>query len=667
MAEVESIQNLVAARQLLECSLEKSRAYASELDEMGLRLEMISQRLPSLEAAPRSISVQKSACRDHIDLALAPAAAVLKVFDTALELEKSLLSHKCSDDLFNYLSLMKRLEQVLRFLADNCGLAIKWLEGIIEDMEDNASTNVKKCLGILQELQAKEECSGVLSAAFEKLEIEFKRLVTENSVPLALATSNPNIASSCSGLPAPTIQKKLQAIVETLNSHNQLGMCISVYVDVRSSNAKQSLQALGLDYLEMSKFDDHIEQWSKHLVLAVKHLFELEYRLCREVFKNIGGGPDVGMRCFAKIAAQSGILAFLQFGKHVTQSNKDPIMLLKLLDMFASLDNLRIDFNRLFGGEDCTEIQKLTRDLVKRIVDGACQIFWQLPLQVGLQGRSSPPSDGSLPWLVSSVTSYCNQLLGDEYRPLLAQVLVIHHSWKQESYEEGLISYQVCKIMKEIGLNLDRWSKDYEDISLSYLFMMNNHCHFWNLKGTKLGEVMGDSWLTAHGQYTDYYAALYLRESWGNVVTLVVTQKGAGQDLVKKRLKAFNEAFDERYKKQSKWIIPNENLRKKVCQHLQQAILPVYGSYMQNYRLLVEQDDATPCPSKYVKYSVQNLEKLLSCMFQPTLSNGDLVEYTASARSFGKILSSLFPLKLIRKYGSTKHAQWMNRITLTAI
>jgi len=36
MAEVESIQNLVAARQLLECSLEKSRAYASELDEIAI-------------------------------------------------------------------------------------------------------------------------------------------------------------------------------------------------------------------------------------------------------------------------------------------------------------------------------------------------------------------------------------------------------------------------------------------------------------------------------------------------------------------------------------------------------------------------------------------------------------------------------------------------------
>jgi exocyst complex protein 7 len=692
--EEESFQNLVSARQLLESSLQKSRGFASALDQTGLRLEIVSQGLPSLEAAARStISLQK--CAFHIDPAIAAAAAVLKVFHTARELQKSLLSCSCYDDnLFNYLSLMKQVQQVLRFLADNCRLAIKWLEGIVEHMEDYAITNdwylsnVKKSLGILQDLQAKEESLGILGAAFQKLEIEFERLLMENSVPLALAslatTSNVEEALNQSCLPAATIQK-LQAILVRLNSNSQLGMCISVYVDVRSSNAKRSLRALGLDYLDMSitKFDDdqgieedYIEKWSMHLVLAVKYLFELEYRLCDEVFKKIGS--DVGMRCFAKIAAQSGLLAFLQFGKHVTaSSNKNAIKMLKLLDMFASLDNLRLDFNRLFCGEDCTEIQNQTRDLIRRIVDGACQIFWQLPLQVELQRRGSPPSDGSLPRQVSFVTSYCNQLLGDKYRPIMAQVLVIHHSWKQESYEEDLISYQVCKIMKAIGVNLDRWSKAYEDISLSYLFMMNNHCHFCNLKGTSLGDVMGDSWLKAHGQYTDYYAALYLRESWGNLVTLV-SQKGLQTDLVNKRLKAFNEAFDERYKKQSKWIICNENLRNKVCQHLEQAILPAYQSYMQNYRLLVEQD---------VKYSVQNLEKLLSCMFQPTITKywgsdntGDLVgnvEYKSSAAwSLGNMLSALFPQKL-SKCGRTKRAQWMNRMknsvsnqfrfTLTAI
>ncbi|KAM3701859.1 hypothetical protein ACJW31_05G207500 [Castanea mollissima] len=689
MAVVESIENLVSARQLLQTSLEKSRTLASALDKMGPRLEETNQRLPSLEAAARSISIQQCAfsrIRDHVDRAIGPAVAVLKVFDTARELEKSLLSDPCSD-LFDYLSVMNLLEEALKFLSDNCELAMKWLEGIFECVEDNAITNdccllnVKKSLRILQELQVYEERArlegGALSAASRKLEIEFKRLLLENSVPLALdslATSTAEQASvfASSSWPVPVIQK-LQAIVQRLNSDNQLECCMSVYVDVQSSNAKHSLQALGLDYLEMSitKFDDvqsiegYIDQWSKHLVLAVKHVYELEHRLCNDVFKKIGS--EVATGCFSKIASQSGILAFLRFGKHVAESKKDPIKLLKLLDMFASLNNLRFDFNRLFGGEGCIKIKNQTRDLIRKIVDGACEIFWELPLQVELQRRSSPPSDGSVPKLISFVTCYCNQLLGDDYRPILTQVLVIHQSWKQEKSLEGLIPNQVHDIMKEIGLNLDAWSKAYEDISLSYLFMMNNHCHFRNLKGTKLGDMMGDSWLTAHEQYRDFYAVLYLKKSWQSLLA-PLSQKGltslSGEDLVE-RLTTFNDAFDDCYKKQSNWIICNEILREKVCKHLVQAIIPVYMCYVQNFSLLVEQDANA---GKYVKYSVQNLEKMLSSLFQPNLTSLGVTKQglllgnvKSTRRGMENMVSSLFQQKL-RRYGSIKQAHWIGKI-----
>ncbi|KAJ1428442.1 Exocyst complex component Exo70 [Sesbania bispinosa] len=79
---------------------------------------------------------------------------------------------------------------------------------------------------------------------------------------------------------------------------------------------------------------------------------------------------------------------------------------------------------------------------------------------------------------------------------------------------------------------------------------MNNHCHFYNLGGTEVGNLMGDSWLRAHEQYKDYYAALYLKNSWEKLLPILKVQKDllsssvTSQDLVQ-RLKAFNLAFDE--------------------------------------------------------------------------------------------------------------------------
>lgn len=638
-----SIQNLISASKSLRLSLQKSQGLGLALDKAGSRFEEINQRLPSLESAVRPIRADKEALAavgGHINRAVGPAAAVLKVFDAVHGLEKSLLSEPRSD-LPGYLSVLKRLEEALRFLGDNCGLAIQWLEDIVEYLEDNAVaderylSNLKKSLKSLRELQSDEGKAyldgGLLEAALEKLENEFRRLLTEHSVPLPMSSSSSLGEQACiapSPLPVMVIQK-LQAIIGRLIANNRLEKCISIYVEVRSSNVRASLQALNLDYLEISiaEFNDvqsiegYIAQWGKHLEFAVKHLFEAEYKLCNDVFERIG--LDVWMGCFAKIAAQAGILAFLQFGKTVTDSKKDPIKLLKLLDIFASLNKLRLDFNRLFGGGSCVEIQNLTRDLIKSVIDGAAEIFWELLIQVQLQRQNPPPPDGSVPKLVSFITDYCNKLLGDDYKPILTQVLIIHRSWKHEKFQEKLLINEVLEITKAIELNLETWIKAYKDASLANLFAMNNHWHLYkSLKGTKLGVLLGDFWLKEHEQYKEYYAAVFVRESWGKLpshlsregLILFSGGRATARDLVKKRLKTFNEVFDEMYQRQSNWIVLDKDVREKTCHQIVQAVVPVYRSYMQNYGPLVEQDASS---SKYAKYSVQTLEKMLMSLFQP--------------------------------------------------
>ncbi|XP_020232292.1 exocyst complex component EXO70A1 [Cajanus cajan] len=623
MAHMEAIENFEAARKCLQTSLEKSTAIASALDESGSRLELLNQRFRSLEDAT---SVQKCSLvdiGDHIDTVLCSAAAVLKVFEAVHELEESFLAHPTCD-LCTYISNTKKLEEALKLLTDNSRLVLGWLHGVFEFLLDKTITNercvlnVRKSLRILQELKVMEEGArgdgGLLTSAFDRLETEFHRLLMENTLP-------------------DSVTHKLQAIVERLHANHRLDKCKSIYVEVRGMNARKCAESIDLSYLEMptAEFEDlhvigsYIDQWGQHLELAVKHLLEIEYKLCSNVFEKIG--QETWMECFAKIAIDTGILSFLQFGSNVAASKNDPIKLLKLLDIFRVLDGLRLKFNQLFNGKACEEIRIVTKDLVNGVVNGAGEIFWQLPAQVKLLRPSSPPTDGSVPRVVSFVTDYCNQLLGDTYRPHLTQVLKIHISWRKEVYEEGIVFTQIYNIIKEIAVNLDAWSKAYEDITLSCLFMMNNHCHFYNLRGTAVGNLMGDSWLRAHEEYKDYYAALYLRNSWENLVPILVVRKDllsssvTAQDFVQ-RLNAFNVAFDERYKKQSNWAISDEVLRENICKHLVEGIVPTYRAYVKNYSLSIEND------AKHIKYSAQILENMIRSLFQPKLSKYGRIKQT---------------------------------------
>lgn len=637
-----SIETISLARRSLKQSLERSRALGSALQKAGPRFDEIHHRLPSIEAALRPIRAEKDALSDvagHIDRAVGPAAAVLKVFDAVHGLEPSLLSDPRSD-LAGYLSVLHRLEEALAFLAANSGLAVQWLDDIVEYLEENSVadhrylSDLKNSLKTLRELGHNSLDGGLLDAALEKLEVELRRLLDENSVPLPMPSSaaddqqQPCIAPS--PLPRPVLQK-IQLIIDRLTANNRLERCISIYVDVRSSNLKASLRELNLDYLEISisEFDNaqsiegYIAKWGKHLEFSVKHLFEAEFELCNDVFEKLGN--EVSMECFSKVANESGILSFLQFGMTVTESKKDPIKLLKLLDIFASLNNLRLDFNRLFGGKACIDVQNMTRDLIKAVIEGACEIFWELLVQVELQRQMPPPPNGGVPRLVSFITDYCNRLVGDDYRPILTQVLVIHRSWKQEKFQERLLMNAVLNIIKAVEMNLESWGKAYEDVTLSHFFLMNNHWHlFRSLKGTKLGDLLGNTWLKEHEQYKDYFSAIYLRDSWAKLPPLLSREglimfsggRATARDLVKKRLKAFNEAFDEMYKKQSKWVMPDKELREKTCQSVVQTIVPVYRSYMQNYGPLVDQDVNA---SKYTKYTVQSLETMLGSLFHQKL------------------------------------------------
>ncbi|KAA8528860.1 hypothetical protein F0562_036215 [Nyssa sinensis] len=106
----DGIENLISARKSLVISLEKSKVIGLALDRAGPILDEINQRSSSLEAAVRTI--------------------LLKVFDAIHGLEKSLLDLQL--DLPWYLSMLKRLEEALIFLGDDCGMAIQWLDDMVD-------------------------------------------------------------------------------------------------------------------------------------------------------------------------------------------------------------------------------------------------------------------------------------------------------------------------------------------------------------------------------------------------------------------------------------------------------------------------------------------------------------------------------------------------------
>ncbi|KAJ4896654.1 exocyst subunit exo70 family protein G2 [Raphanus sativus] len=610
MAEAKSLERLKAMRSLLKSEMEKSETFSLVLEKTGTKLEEINTKLLSLEA---DVKVERWRCSpfsDHIRHTIAPISAVLRVFATVQELERSLTS---CDEVLGYVSDVKRLGEAMKLLSSSCVLALNWLEDTIQFLSENGMPEDHPCglrfktsIELLRELKMTEARAylkgGSICTALENLETEFERILEEEEV---LSESN---------------LRKLQAIIKRSDAH-----CVPSYIKIRTRVIQKRFEVAYLHSTiteadNVQDIEGDIDQWRLDMEIAVREIYEFESKLCYQVFEDVGDEHDVPVRCFGAIASNSGMLQLLRFGSRISKCKKGPPKLLKLLDCFSTMDSIRTEFNRLFKGELCSDIRRETRELISNLVNGVCEIFWELPCQVELQRPNRPPLDGGIPKLVSVVTEYCNKLLGDKNKPVLSKILEIDLGWKKEKYQEEILIGHIYNVLREIALNLDAWSSSNKETALSYIFMMNNHCHFSSLRDTHLGNMMGESWLKAHEQYKDYYAALYVKESWGKLLSLLTikdqpAKRKRARESIKRTLQAFAEGFDEIYTRQSTWIVEDEKLRWKICQALVRTVVPRYKSYLQSYiMLLVEEDPISH--GKDLNYTPKGLEMKLKTMLQ---------------------------------------------------
>ncbi|CAA2955472.1 exocyst complex component EXO70A1 [Olea europaea subsp. europaea] len=120
--------------------------------------------------------------------------------------------------------MLKRLEEVLRFLGENCWMAIQWLADIMEYFkhrnvaDGRFISGLKMAVKHLQELEVAEEKGridgGLLEISLERLRNEFRWLLTENSAPLQM--SLPTLGEQASIASSPllvAVIQKLQAIL----------------------------------------------------------------------------------------------------------------------------------------------------------------------------------------------------------------------------------------------------------------------------------------------------------------------------------------------------------------------------------------------------------------------------------------------------------------------
>ncbi|XP_047157650.1 exocyst complex component EXO70A1-like [Vigna umbellata] len=624
-------------------SLQKSQTIA---DNVVTILGSFDHRLSALETAMRPTQIRTHSIRkahENIDRTLKAAEVILAHFDQYRQAEAKILKGP-HEDLENYLQAIENLRSNIQFFGSKKGF--KSTDGIVV------------------------HANNLLAKAISKLEDEFRQLLLSYSKPVEperLFDCLPNSMRPSSGSPhheggpsgkipsnhhseshnnnadavvytppalipprfLPLLHDLAQQMVEA--GHQQ--QLLKIYRDARSNVLEESLQKLGVEKLNKDDvqklqweiLEAKIGNWIHFMRIAVKLLFAGERKVCDQIFE---GFDSLSEQCFAEVTKNS-VSMLLSFGEAIAKSKRSPEKLFVLLDMYEIMQELHSEIETLFKGEACFGIREAATSLTKRLAQTAQETFGDFEEAVEKDATKTAVTDGTVHPLTSYVINYVKFLF--DYQSTLKQLF--------QEFEGGNDSSQLAsvtvRIMQALQTNLDGKSKQYKDLGLTHLFLMNNiHYIVRSVRRSEAKDLLGDDWVQRHRRIVQQHANQYKRNAWAKILQCLSIQgltssgggsgtaggdgatgssSGASRAIVKDRFKAFNVMFEELHQKQSQWTVPDTELRESLRLAVAEVLLPAYRSFVKRFGPLVESGKN---PQKYIKYTAEDLDRMLGEFFE---------------------------------------------------
>ncbi|KAK1553984.1 hypothetical protein Q3G72_006177 [Acer saccharum] len=619
------LKNLLRASAKVEETLEK---IDSKFEDTGETLSTAAKRLAPLH----SLAMTAKALETRINRAVSPALALLDSFKLAESLQQNLLavSSKASSEgnperrlkqLIKYVDCVDQLNATINTISQDGEPVIQKLQEVVEFLSRTKATDqyrthrLRETLVTLKTLYENEvdamRFDGLLDDSLLNLQDEFEGMLQQlKHQDIGESHEDEEAEIVGSDLGSEMEVQVLTRIAETLASNDCLDICIDIFVKVRYRRAAKALMRLNPDYLktyfpeeidemEWESLETAITLWTQHFELAVKTVIISEKKLCVQVLGGIMDGV-IWLECFVKIADKI-MAVFFRFGEGVARSSKEPQKLFKLLDMFDSLEKLKIKFSEVFEGEAGADICTRFRELEKLLIHASSKVFWEFGLRIeGNADGFPPPQDCSVPKLVRYAINYLKYLATDIYSVSMAKVLRTEQIWKagilsKPETDENLLNDSITNIMEALQRNIESKKSHYRDKVQPHVFAMNTYWYIYmRTRNTELGKLLGEQYMKeTYKVLTEESAYLYQRQAWGPLVRLLDTEDLKRQSnvgaIMKSKMDAFFRGFEEiSQKHRGSCVIQAVDLREQIRESTIKFVVPVYTEFFNSYSSVVQ-------------------------------------------------------------------------------
>lgn len=408
--------------------------------------------------------------------------------------------------------------------------------------------------------------------------------------------------------------------------------CCQVYSSCRKEALEECLGVLGFERLsieEVQKFEwsdlnEKMKKWVQAVKIVVRVLLTGEKRLCEQIFD---GSDLIKEICFVE-TAKGCVMQLLHFGEAVAIGKRSPEKLFRILDMYEALNGTLRHLQVLFSDESGEFVCSEAKGVLDSLGEAAKGTFAEFERAVRDEPSRKPVIGGELHPLVRYTMNYVKLIIdySDTVNSLLESDAKEAEELEQsavdgdELREISPLGRRLISLMNSLESNLEEKAKYYEDNGMQYIFLMNNkHYIVQKVKGSELGKLLGDNWVKRRRGLIRKYATNYLRASWTKILAFLRDEgiggssSNASKTALKERFKNFNACFEEIYRVQTAWKVPDSQLRDELRISISEKLIPAYRSFLGRFGPQLESGRNA---GKYIKYTAEDLDGYLGDLFE---------------------------------------------------
>ncbi|KAF9603901.1 hypothetical protein IFM89_038620 [Coptis chinensis] len=426
----------------------------------------------------------------------------------------------------------------------------------------------------------------------------------------------------------------LKEIAERMIKAGYEKECCQVYTSVRRDALYDCFSVLGFEKmsieevqrLEWGLLDDKMKKWIHAVKVVVRFVFSAEKQLCEQVF---GVCERIRGECFTE-TAKACLMQLLNFGQAIVVVKCSPEKLFRILDMYDALANVQLELKALFSDGSGDSVCGEAESLLTGLGEAAKHTFEEFENAVQSESSRKPTQGGEIHPLTRYVMNYIKLLV--DYSDSLNLLLENDRNRLHNREGDDAVTLHLDNIspmgrrlqllISSLESSLEHKSELYEERAMRYIFLMNNILYIvQKVKNSELGKLLGDQWVRKRRSQIRQYSTCYLRASWSKVLSYLKDEGIAGSGsfsniskvILKERFKNFNATFEEIYKVQSTWKVPDPQLRDELRISISERVIPAYRSFMGRFRSHLESGRHA---GKYIKYTAEDIENHLSDLFE---------------------------------------------------